>query len=208
MGKPVLYHTPQSRGATTLWMNEELGQVCDIKLVNLKVGEQKQPDYLKLNPMGKVPVLSHDGAVVTEAAAICAYLADAFPDGGLAPATTDPKRGVYYRWMFFAPSCIEPMMMDKLSKTSREASGAVGHGTEEAVLSAIQTALSNGPFILGETFSAADVVFGSTLNFAIMFGAIANVDPYKFYVERLRERSAFIRAQEMNTQYMKQLGLE
>jgi len=208
MGKPVLYHMPQSRGATTLWMNEELGQVCDIKLLNLKAGEQKQPDYLKLNPMGKVPALSHDGAVVTEAAAICAYLADAFPDAGLAPATTDPLRGVYYRWMCFAPSCIEPMMLDKLSKATRENSGATGHGTEESVLSAIKSALVNGPFILGETFSAADVVFGSTLNFAIMFGAIANEDPYKSYVERLRERPAFIRAQEMNTQYMKQLGLE
>ena len=208
MGKPVLYHMPQSRGGTTLWMNEELGGVCDIKLLNLKTGEQKKPDYLSINPMGKIPALSHDGAVVTEAAAICAYLADAFPDGGLAPATTDPKRGVYYRWMFFAPSCIEPMMLDKLSKANRENSGATGHGTEEDVLSAIKSALANGPFILGETFSAADIVFGSTLNFAIMFGAVANEDPFKSYVERLRERPAFTRAQEINTQYMKQLGLE
>ena len=208
MAKPVLYHMPQTRGGATLWMNEELGGVCDVKLVNFKAGDHKKPDYLSLNPMGKVPTLTHDGAVVTEAAAICAYLADAFPGAGLAPAANDPKRGVYFRWMFFAPSCIEPAMMDIFMKRKNENPGSIGYGNADQVIEAAKSAVSEGPYLLGETFTAADVAFGSTLNFAIMFGAFADEEPFTSYIARLKERPAFVSAMEKNNQYMKELGLE
>ncbi len=207
MGKPVLYHMPQTRGGTTMWMNEELGAPCDISLVNLKAGDQKKPDYLAINPMGKVPALTHDGAVVTEAAAICAYLADAFPQAGLAPAASDPKRGVYYRWMFFAPSCIEPAMMDIFNKRKNENPASIGYGNADQVIETAKTALANGPYILGDVFSAADVVFGSTLNFAMMFGTFEKQEPFVSYVDRLMARPAAKRASEKNAAYLKQMGL-
>ncbi len=208
MTKPVLYHMPQTRGGATMWMNEELGGVCEVKLLNLKAGDQKKPDYLAINPMGKVPSLVHDGAVVTEAAAICAYLADAFPDAGLAPAANDPKRGGYFRWMFFAPSCIEPAMMDVFMKRKNENPQSIGYGNADQVIDAAKAAVSEGPYLLGETFTAADVVFGSTLNFAIMFGAFADEEPFTSYIARLKERPGFVSAMEKNAQYMKDLGLE
>lgn len=208
MAKPVLYHTPQTRGGTTLWMNEELGDVCDVKLVDMRKGAQKSDEFLKINPMGKIPALVHDGVAVTEAAAICAYLADAFPQGGLAPAANDPKRGAYLRWMFFAPSCIEPMMLDKFTGLKRENPGVVGHGTEGDVLRTMKLAIGDGPYLLGEKFTAADVVFGSTLNFAMMFGAIEKQEPFVSYTERLTSRPAYRRAMEKNADYMKELGME
>ena len=208
MAKPVLYHMPQTRGGTTMWMNEELGDVCDVKLINMKASEQKSPAFLKINPMGKIPALVHDGVAVTEAAAICAYLADVFPQAGLAPAANDPKRGAYFRWMFFAPSCIEPMMLDKFAQVKRENTASVGYGSEADVLNAVKIAIGDGPFLLGEKFTAADVVFGSTLNFAMMFGAIEKTEPFASYAGLLTARPAFKRAMEKNATFMKELGLE
>ena len=205
--RPVLYHMPQTRGGTTLWMNEELGGVCDVSLINLKTGDGQKPDFLAINPMGKVPALKAGKHVVTEAAAICAYLADAFPDAGLAPGPTDPLRGPYYRWMFFAPSVIEPAMLDKFTKTIRENPGAVGHGDLARAEKSIEQALSAGPYLLGDKFSAADVVFGSTLNFATMFGALEKKGRIGDYLDRLTQRPAFIRMMELNSAQMKELGL-
>lgn len=205
--RPILYHMPQTRGGTTLWMDEELGGVCEIKLINLRKGEGRTPAFLKINPMGKLPALQHKGAAVTEAAAICAYLADAFPEKRLAPAVNDPGRGVYYRWMFFAPSCIEPMMLDRLGKVARENTIAAGHGDYERVMSSIDLALSNGPWILGGQFSAADVVMGSTLNFATMFGAIPKEGRIKEYVERVVARPAFQAMMKKSAEQAKAMGL-
>ena len=205
--RPTLYHMPQTRGGTTLWMDEELGGVCDLRLINLRKGEGRTPEFLKINPMGKLPALRHRGATVTEAAAICAYLADAFPEKGLAPATDDPMRGVYYRWMFFAPSCIEPMMLDRLGKVSREDTKVAGHGDYERVMASINQALSNGPWILGEKFSAADVVMGSTLFFATMFGAIPKDGRVKDYVDRITARPAHQSMVRKNAEQAKAMGL-
>ncbi len=205
--RPLLYHMPQTRGGTTLWMSEELGDVCTVKLLNLKNGEGRTQQFLKINPMGKVPTLVHKGVTVTEAAAICAYLADAFPEKGMAPAPSDPRRGAYYRWMFFAPSCIEPMMLDKFGKVTRENPGAIGHGDYERVTAAIAQAIATGPYLLGEQFSAADVVFGSTLNFATMFGAIPNEGAVKTYVDRVKARPAFQSMMKKNAEMGKAMGL-
>lgn len=205
--RPVLYHMPQTRGGTTLWMSEELGDVCTVKLVNLKNGEGRTKEFLKLNPMGKVPTLVHKGVTVTEAAAICAHLADAFPAKGLAPATGDPQRGAYYRWMFFAPSCIEPMMLDKLGRVTRENATAAGHGDYDRVMASIGQALSAGPYLLGDKFSAADVVMGSTLNFATLFGAVPNEGAVRAYVDRVKARPAFQSMMAKNADMAKAMGL-
>jgi glutathione S-transferase len=198
---------PQTRGGTTLWMNEELGDVCALRLINLKKGEGRMPAFLKINPMGKLPALQHGGVTVTEAAAICAYLADLFPAAGLAPATSDPKRGAYYRWMFFAPSCIEPMMLDRLGKVTRENATAAGHGDYERVMASIEQALSSGPWILGDKFSAADVVFGSTLYFATMFGAIPKEGRVKDYVDRVTARPGHQAMMRKNAEQAKAMAL-
>lgn len=206
MARPVLYYCPQTRAETAMWMNEELGGVCDIKIVNLRAGEQKKPDFLKINPMGKLPALVHEGVVVTESAAICAYLADAFPEKGFAPALNDPKRGAYYRWMFFAPSCVEPMMLDRLGKVKRENTAAAGHGAEADVIASLKSALANGPYLLGDKVCAADIVLASTLNFAMMFGAIDRQEPFVAYVERMTARPAYKKAQEASAKAAAGLG--
>ncbi len=208
MAKPVFYYCPRTRADTVMWMNEELGGVCDIKLINLKAGDHKSPDFLKINPMGKVPALVHDGVNVTESAAICAYLADAFSDKGFAPALNDPQRGAYYRWMFYAPSCIEPMMLDKLGGVKRENAMSAGYGAEEDVLKSIDVMLSAGPYILGDTLSAADIVMGSLLNFAIMFGAIEKKGKIADYVDHMTARPAFAKMQEISAKYAAELGVE
>ena len=207
MAKPVLYYCPRTRADTTMWMNVELGEVCDIEIINLKSGAHKSPDFIKINPMGKVPALVHDGVVVTESAAICAYLADAFTDKGFSPALTDPKRGAWYRWILFAPSCIEPMMLDKLGGVKRENAMSAGYGTEEDVLKSIDVMLSDGPYILGDKVSAADIVMGSLLNFAIMFGAIEKKGKIADYVDRMTARPAFAKTQEISAKHAADLGL-
>ena len=206
MSNPVLYHCPQTRGGTTHWMNEELGAPCEVTLVDVRKGEQKSADYLAINPMGKVPALTHEGQNVTECAAICAYLADLYPEKGLAPAHDDPKRGAYFRWMFFAPSCIEPAMLDAFSGQKRENPASTGHGLVEDVLKSIDAALETGPFLLGDNFSAADVVFGGTLNFALMFGAFEKKPAYVEYTQRLMSRPAVAAGNAKNVTWMKEMG--
>lgn len=206
MENPVLYYCPRTRADTALWMSEELGGVCDLKIVNLKSGEHKAPEFLAVNPMGKTPALMHRGVAITETAAICAYLADAYSDEGLAPGHNDPRRGVYYRWMFYAPSVVEPMMLDKLGGVKRENPGATGHGSEADVLSTLKTALAKGPYLLGDHATAADVVLASTLNFAMMFGAIEKQAPFTGYVERMTGRPAYARMQEISAKHAAALG--
>lgn len=206
MAKPILYHCPQTRSGTAFWMNEELGDVCDVQILDIKKNEQKNPDFVALNPMGKLPTLVHDGVVTTEAAAICAYLADAFPAAGLAPAQNAANRGAYFRWMFFAPTCIEPAMMDIFFKRKNENPASIGYANADEVIETAKTALGHGDYILGDTFSAADVVFGSSLNFAMMFGAFEKQEPFTSYVDRLMARPAVQRCNEKNAEHQKALG--
>ncbi len=205
--KPVLYHCPQSRSETAFWMNEELGSICDIRLVNIREGDQKQHDFLAVNPLGKIPALKVNDVVITEAAAICAYLADAYPEKNLAPEFNDPVRGAYFRWLFYGSACVEPAMLDKFSGTVRENPASVGHGNFSQVTEVIARALEDGPWLLGDTFSTADIVLGSTLNFAAMFGALERKPPFADYLERLAARPAFKSAQAKNSEFSKKLGL-
>lgn len=190
----VLYSHPMSRGRIAHWLLEEIGEPYEYKLVDIEKGEQKSPAYLAVNPMGKVPAILHRGTVVTEAAAICVYLADAFPQANLAPSLSDPKRGTYLRWFFFGAGCFEPAVVDKLfARPPVERESAIGYGSYEAMLAVLETALSPGPYILGEAFSAVDVYVGSQIHWALMVKAIEPRPVFSQYVERCAARPAMQR---------------
>lgn len=191
----VLYYNPQSRARVAHWMLEEIGAPYRLELVDFTRNEQKAPSFVALNPMGKLPTLVHRGVVVTECAAICAYLADAFPAAGLAPAASDPARGTYYRWMFFAAGCFEPAVIDRMfARPEVGKPSSVGYGTYDDTLRTIETALSPGPYVLGEQFSAADVVVGGQLGFAMLVKAIEPRPAFVAYLQRISQRPASQRA--------------
>ena len=191
----VFFHNPMSRGRIVHWMLEEVGAPYEVKLLSFDKAEHKRPDYLALNPMGKIPAIVHRGVVVTESAAILAYLADAFPDAGLAPGLTDPLRGQYLRWLFFGAGCVEPAMVDKmLSRAPAERTGAVGYGTYEDTMNTLEHALKPGPFILGARFSAADVLLASQIGWGMMTKAIEPRPAFLEYLQRTSDRPAFERA--------------
>lgn len=199
MSDLTLYTNPQSRGRIAHWMMEELGQPYET--VWLGYGpEMKSPEYRAVNPMGKVPAVRHGDLVVTEAAAICAYLADAFPQAGLAPAPTSPQRAPYLRWMFFAAGPLEQAVTARaLGWVVPEGRGVMaGFGSYADTLDALETALQPGPYICGEQFTAADVYVGSSLSWGLMFGSIESRPRFVDYVTRLRERPALLRAGQIN----------
>ena len=194
----VLYTNPMSRGRIARWMLEETGIDYDTVIVDF--AKDKAPDYLAINPMGKVPAITHRGVTVTECAAVCAYLADAFPGAGLAPAFDDPIRGTYLRWMFFAAGPLEAAVTAKslglLAPT--EKSGMVGYGSFDQVVDALETAVSGGPWILGETFSAADVYVGSQIAWGLQFKTLPEREAFKAYADRLQSREAAGRARALD----------
>jgi glutathione S-transferase len=195
------YTNPFSRGRIAHWMLEEVGAPYHVELLDFERNEHKRPDYLALNPMGKVPAIVHRGVVVTEAAAICAYLADAFPAAKLAPLPSEPARGTYLRWLFFAASCIEPAGIDKQSpRTNAVRSSALGYGTYEDVMNGIERALSPGPFVLGDRFSSADVYLGSQLGWGLMVKSIEPRPVFTEYVAQLGKRPAYARFMEKSKQ--------
>lgn len=202
----VLYTNPMSRGRIAHWMVEEVGAPYRIELLDFTKREHKAPAYLAVNPMGKVPTLVHRGTVVTEVGAICAYLADAFPAAGLAPAATDPARGTYLRWLFFAATCIEPALIDRmLSREVPDRPSALGYGTYSDTFDTLEKALSPGPNILGERFSAADVYIGSQIGWGLMTKSLEPRASFLAYSARLRERPAFKRFSEENSAFAEQL---
>ena len=201
----LVFHTnPMSRGRIVRWMLEELG-VGYRTVVQEYGASMKSAEYLAINPMGKVPALEHRGVVVTEAAAICAYLADAFPDAGLAPALDDPLRGPYYRWLFFAAGPVEAAVSAKALGLlpPAEKAGMVGYGSFEQTLDTLEkAAASASPWLLGERFSAADVYVGSQIDFCLAFKSIPERPAFTAWVERLRGREAYRRAQELDNALM------
>ena len=191
MADITFYTNPMSRGRIVHWLLEELGVPYETKILDFDKGDHKKPDYLKINPMGKVPAIVHRGTVVTEAAAICTYLADAYPKAGLAPALDDPQRGTYLRWIFFGAGCVEPAIIDKLfARPPVERKGALGYGSYEDTLNALESALKPGPYILGERFSAADVYVGAQLQWGLMVKALEPRPVFLQYVDRIGQRPA------------------
>jgi glutathione S-transferase len=195
----VFYTNPQSRGRIIRWMLEEVGQPYKTEVLDY-ASTMKGSTYLAINPMGKVPALRHGDAVVTEAAAICAYLADVFPQAKLAPPPADRLRAPYYRWMFFAAGPVEAAVSNKalnfVVPPGRER--MMGYGTYEQTMNALESAVSKGKYILGGEFSAADVYVGSAIGFGLMFGTIEKRPAFEQYWQRLSARPAFSRAKELD----------
>jgi glutathione S-transferase len=192
MPELILYTNPQSRGRTARFMLEEVGVPYETVILDYD-GAMKTPDYLAVNPMGKVPAILHGDQIVTETAAICAYLADAFPDAGLAPPPG--RRGAYYRWLFFGAGPVEAAIMDRYRKLvpSEEEQRMVGYGTFERMVAALDAAVSASPWLAGEAFSAADVYAGSQIDWPMQFGMLEPTPALTAYVERLRARPAYQR---------------
>jgi glutathione S-transferase len=199
----TFYTNPQSRGQIARWMLEEVGEPYDQVLLDYGT-TMKSPDYLAINPMGKVPAIRHGDVVVTEGAAICAYLADAFPEKGLAPPPGDPGRGTYYRWMFFGAGPVETAVTNHYLKwdPTPEQSMMVGYGGYGAVLDVLQTLVASGPYLLGERFSALDIYLGSQIAWGIGFGTMEKRPGFEDYVARITARPAYAKAKAIDAALM------
>jgi glutathione S-transferase len=195
----VFYTNPMSRGRIVRWMLEEVGQPYKTELLDY-ASTMKAPAYLAINPMGKVPALRHGDTVITECAAICAYLADAFPAAGLAPPHTDRARAPYYRWMFFAAGPLEAAWTNQAMgfTVPPERERMSGYGNLAMVLSTLEGAVSGTPYLAGDSFTAADVYVGSQLGFGLQFGMIEKRAAFVDYVGRLTTRPAAIRARQID----------
>jgi glutathione S-transferase len=196
MANLTLYHASPSRSSIVLWMLEELGQPYDIKLIKLSAGDNLKADYLAINPMGKVPALKHGDTVITEVAAICTYLADEFPQAKLNVPVGTPKRGVYLKWLFFGPGCMEPAVIDRAAPRKEEARRAMlGYGDFDTTMNVVAKAVERGPWLMGEQFTAADVVIGSNIRWGTMFKLIPERKEFTDYAARIAARPAAKRAE-------------
>ena len=195
----TFYTNPMSRGRIVRWMLEEIGELYETVVLDYGT-TMKSPDYLAVNPMGKVPAIRYGDTIVTEGAAICAFLADMFPDRGLAPPSGNPKRGPYYRWLFFAAGPVEAAVTAKslglLAPADKKA--MAGYGSFEEAIDCLEVAVRDGPYICGEQFTAADVYVGSQIGWGMMFGSIDKRPVFEDYVGRIRSRPAAIRANEID----------
>jgi glutathione S-transferase len=189
----VLFHAPNTRSTSALLMLEEIGIEYDLHVLDMSREEQLDPRYLAINPMGKVPALVHNGAVVTEQAAILLYLADQFPQAGLAPAIGDADRGPYLRWMVFYPACFEPALVDRAMKHEPGPRRMVPYGDYDTMFGTLLAQLSKGPWMLGERFTAADVLWGMALTWTRQFGMIPDEPKIVAYLERFAKRPALAR---------------
>ena len=192
--KIVFYHSPQSRSAGTLFLLEELGADYELRVLDLQKGEQRQGDYLGVNPMGKVPAIVHKGALVTEQGAVYAYLADLYPEAGITPTIGDPLRGPYLRWLFFYGSSYEPALIDRSMKREPAPPATSPYGTYDTMLQTLWNQLGNGPYLLGERFTAADVLWGMALRWTTMFKLVPETPASMAYIERVTSRPAALRA--------------
>lgn len=199
----VFYTHPMSRGRIVRWLLEEIGQPYRTELLEYGT-TMKSPEYLRINPMGKVPALRHGDVVVTETAAICAYLADAFPAAGLAPAPGDRLRGPYYRWLFFVAGPLEAATVNQALgfDVPEDKRALVGYGSLAAVLDVLEAAVADREYLVGDRFSAADVFVGSHLGWGMRFGMVEKRPAFERYFERLIARPAAIRAREIDEALM------
>ncbi|MFA5899898.1 MAG: glutathione S-transferase family protein, partial [Hyphomicrobium sp.] len=201
----TLYHAARTRSATALWMLEELGEPFSVELLQLRNGDQYKPAYLAINPMGKVPTLVDGDTVVSEVSAICCYLADAYPQAGLAPPVHDARRGPYLKWLFYGPSCVEPVMIDKALDRSPAPRTTSGWADLDTVVSVLCDATEkSAPYLLGSDFTAADVVIGSTLRWGMQFKLLPELPAFVAYVDRLKQRPALQRQMQRDEAFAQQ----
>lgn len=186
----TFYYAPQTRATGVRILLEELGAPHELAVINRQAGEQRSPEFLAINPLGKLPAIVHDGAVVTEQVAIFAYLADLFPEAGLAPPIGDKLRGPYLRWLAFYGSAFEPAIVDHHLKRDPGAHAMSPYGTYEGVLDALSAQLSPGPYLFGETLTAADILWGTALGWTTMFGLVPQRPEFTTLIQRIAERPA------------------
>jgi glutathione S-transferase len=189
----TLFHASPSRSSIVHWMLEELGEPYKLEVLNLRAGDQRKPAYLAINPMGKVPTLKDGDVVVSEVAAICCYLADTYPKAKLAPPIGDKRRGDYLKWLFYGPSCLEPAMIDKALNRPPAPRTTAGWADYDTVIEVLRSAVGAREYLLGEQFSAADIVIGSGLRWGMLFKMFPDLPEFVTYVGRLKARPAMQR---------------
>lgn len=204
----VFFHNPHSRAAMTRALLEELGVPFEIRPIDFKKDEQHSPEYLKLNSMGKVPAIRHGDVVVTETVALYIYLSDLFPQADLAPKLDDPQRGPYLRWLVFYAACFEPAVGDRAMKREPAPRAQSPYADFETTLKTLTDQLARGTYLLGERFTAADVLWGNALRWVTGFGMVEATPLIKDYIERVTSRPAQVRAQQADAALAKEMGIE
>lgn len=189
--KLTLHYVPRSRASTARVLLDELGAPYDLHVLNMGAGELKSADYLAINPLGKVPALTHGDTVVTESVAIALYVGDLFPQAGLTPAIGDPRRGAYLRWMTFYAACFEPAVMDKV--LGHDPGPQSPYGSYDQVMEILAGQLGKAPYILGDRITVADIHWGSALHWTLMFKLVPNLPVFTDYAERITARPSFRR---------------
>jgi glutathione S-transferase len=187
----TLYYSPQTRATGVRVLLEELGAPYRLHVLNMKADEQRKPDYLAINPLGKVPAIRHGDAFVTEQPAVYLYLADLFPEAGLTPAIGETDRAAFLRWIVFYGSCFEPAVVDKSMNREPGMRNFTVYSDYDSMLGAIETALKPGPYLLGERFSAADVLWGIALQWTTMFGLVEERPVFRAHIDRVTSRPSF-----------------
>jgi glutathione S-transferase len=195
----IFYTNPMSRGRIIRWMLEEVGAPYETVLLDYGT-TMKAPEYLAINPMGKVPAIKHGDTVVTEGAAICAYLADAFPDAGLAPASGSRERGPYYRWLFYTAGPAEAAIIDRALgvEIPQDKRMMVGYGSYDEMVDVLDRQCAEHEYAAGDRFSAADVMLGSQIGWGTQFGTLPKRPSFDAYLGRLMGRPAAVRAREID----------
>jgi len=196
----VFFHSPNTRSSGVRILLEELGADYTLHALNMKAGQQRDAAYLSINPMGKVPALKHGDALITEQVAVYLYLADLYPEAGLAPAIGDPLRGPYLRWMAFYGSSFEPAVVDRSMKREPASLAMSPYGDFDTVMKTVGDQLAAGPYMLGERFSAVDVLWGTALGWTTMFGLVPATPVIQAYIERINSRPAVARARALDTE--------
>jgi len=196
----TFYHSPNTRSTGTRILLEELGVPYELKLLDMKAGEQREAAYLAINPMGKVPAIRHGDALVTEQVAVFIYLADLFPEAGLAPAPGDPLRGPYLRWIAYYGSCFEPAILDKALAREPAPRAMCPYGDYDTMLQTLVDRLARGPYILGERFSAADVLWGTALGWTTMFKLVPELPELTAYMGRVNSRPSVARVRALDAE--------
>jgi glutathione S-transferase len=202
----TLFHSPQTRSTSALNLLEELKAPYQLHALNMKAGEHRESAYLALNPMGKVPAIRHGDAFITEQVAIGIYLADLFPEAGLTPAIGDAMRGPYLRWYVFYAACFEPALVDKALKRETGPIAMSPYGDFDMTVKTLVQQLEKGPWLLGESFTAPDVLWGTALTWMTGFGLLDPVPPVKAYIDRWNARPSVKRVAEIDAQLLKTQG--
>lgn len=202
----TLFHSPQTRSSSALNLLEELKAPYHLHVLNMKAGEQRETAYLAINPMGKVPAIRHGDALITEQVAIGIYLADLFPEAGITPALGDALRGPYLRWYVFYAACFEPALVDKAMKRETGSIAMSPYGDFDMTVKTLIRQLEKGPWLLGESFTAPDVLWGSALTWMTGFGLLEAVPPIKAYIDRWNARPSVKKVAEIDAQLLKARG--